>query len=245
VLVWAELLVRSAMIWIIVVLAPLGYATRASAGSRQIARRTSEIGFAVIISKFGIAVAFAIGSTFIDGATNVGEPGSGAEVEADLTGMLTGTVVVLLAAFMPWMILKATPVMEAAVVNQGAERGPLRFAAAGIGLAIGAASLARLAGTGSGFWIRRILATSAVVSTPLSVADTAALFGRVPGPGGRDHVPTGAATNRPATAGPATRPVGSAGPPTWVPSSARTAAEPGTGPEPPDRRPVTVDDWRC
>jgi hypothetical protein len=150
VLVWAELLIRSAMIWIIVVLAPLGYATRASAGSRQVARRTTEIGFAVIISKFGIAVAFAIGGAVIDGATNIGDPGSGAEVEVDLTGMLMGCVVVLLAAFMPWMILKAIPVMEAAVVSQGAERGPLRFTAAGIGLALGGASLARLAGTGSG-----------------------------------------------------------------------------------------------
>ena len=104
ILVWLQLLVRSALIYILIVLAPLGFATRAHPGTRPIARRTIEMGVALILSKFGVAVAFGVGAAAIESSNGVGA-GEG----VDLAGMMTGVAVMLMAAFMPWVIWKAIP----------------------------------------------------------------------------------------------------------------------------------------
>ncbi len=148
--VWAELLIRSALIYIILVTAPLGFAARASAGARQIARRTAEVMFGIIVSKLGIALAFGVGASLIDTGNSFGEADGGVVPVEDLSAMFVGVTVVLLAAFMPWMILKMIPVMESATGMGGAERAPLRAAGAGIGLALGAVGAAKLAGAGTG-----------------------------------------------------------------------------------------------
>lgn len=143
--VWAELLIRSAMIYIIAVLAPLGYAAGASPSGRDLSRRTSMAFAAIILSKLGIAIAFRVGAGLING---VGEGGEWSASEA-----MVGVTTMGLAAFMPFMILKAIPVMESATIAEGAERAPLRAAgtAAGIGLGVGfaATNLASLAGGGA------------------------------------------------------------------------------------------------
>lgn len=140
--VWAELLIRSAMIYIIAVLAPLGYAAGASPSGRDLSRRTSMALAAIILSKLGIAVAFRVGAGLING---VGEGGEWSASDA-----MVGVTTMVLAAFMPFMILKAIPVMEGAAVSEGAERAPLRAAgtAAGVavGLAFAGANIASLAG---------------------------------------------------------------------------------------------------
>ena len=145
ILVWLQLLVRSAMLYILVVLAPLGFATRAHPATRSIARRTVEMGIALILSKFAIAVAFGVGAAAIDSSNEVDR---GATV--DLTGMMTGAAIMLLAAFMPWVIWKAIPVVEAAAVTAGVERAPAHAAttAASLGVAVGVGA-GRLAGGGT------------------------------------------------------------------------------------------------
>ena len=140
-LVWAQLLIRSALILIVLVMAPLGYAARASAGSRQLARRTTEILAALILSKLGIALAFGVGSTLINNSVEVDDT-----VAVQLGPMFTGCVVLLLAAFMPWMLLKAIPVMETAGLQGGSERSPLRSASVGAGVALTAMNVSRMAG---------------------------------------------------------------------------------------------------
>ena len=107
ILVWLQLLVRAALIYILIVLAPLGFATRAHPGTRQIARRTVEMGIALILSKFGVAVAFGVDATAIESSNGVVE-GEG----VDLTGMMAGVAVMLMAAFMPWVIWKVFPLVE-------------------------------------------------------------------------------------------------------------------------------------
>ena len=146
ILVWLQLLVRSAMLYILIVLAPLGFATRAHPTTRPIARRTIEMGVALILSKFAVAVAFGVGAAAIDSSNGV----STAE-GVDLTGMMTGVAVMLMAAFMPWVIWKAIPVVEAAAVTAGVERSPGRAAttAASLGVAVGVGA-SRLAGGGGG-----------------------------------------------------------------------------------------------
>ena len=146
ILVWLQLLVRGALLYVLVVLAPLGFATRAYPGTRPIARRTIEMGVALILSKFAIAVAFGVGATAIESSNAAPAGGT-----VDLGGMMAGVAMMLLAAFMPWVIWKAIPVVEAATVAAGVERSPIRSAtaAASMGLAVGVGA-SRLAGGGLG-----------------------------------------------------------------------------------------------
>lgn len=145
ILVWLQLLVRAALIYILIVLAPLGFATRAHPGTRQIARRTIEMGVALILSKFGVAVAFGVGATAIDSSNGVVE-GEG----VNLAGMMAGVAVMLMAAFMPWLIWKVFPIVEAATAAAGVERSPIKAAvtAASLGVAAGI-GVSKLAGGGS------------------------------------------------------------------------------------------------
>ena len=144
ILVWLQLLVRSALIYIVIVLAPLGFATRAHPSTRQIARRTIEMAIALILSKFGVAVAFGVGAAAIESSNPVG----GGEV--DVAGMMTGVAVMLMAAFMPWLIWKVFPLADAATAAAGVERSPIRSAVAGASLAVGAAvGVSKLAGGGA------------------------------------------------------------------------------------------------
>lgn len=146
VVVWAELLIRSALIFIIIVLAPLGFATRANTATREISRRTTEVLIALVMCKFAIAIAFGVGAALID--AGVQTPASAGD--GDLNAMFVGMTVVVLAALMPWIILKLIPVMEAATAMQGAERSPLQAAGAVAGVGLAAVTAGRLAGTGAG-----------------------------------------------------------------------------------------------
>ena len=145
ILVWLQLLVRAALIYVLIVLAPLGFATRAHPGTRQIAQRTVEMGIALILSKFGVAVAFGVDATAIESSNGVVE-GEG----VDLTGMMAGVAVMLMAAFMPWVIWKVFPLVEAATAAAGIERSPVKAAVsvASLGVAAGI-GVSKLAGGGS------------------------------------------------------------------------------------------------
>ncbi len=139
--VWAELLIRSALIYIIAVLAPLGYALGVSPSGRDIARKTTMSFAAIILSKLGIAIAFRVGAGLVSG-----------DGEGGIADAMVGVTTMGLAAFMPFMILKAIPIMESAAVSEGAERAPLRAAGTAAGVAVGVAlaagSVASLAGGG-------------------------------------------------------------------------------------------------
>jgi len=133
--VWAELLIRSALIYIIAVLAPLGYALGVSPSGRDIARKTTMSFAAIILSKLGIAIAFRVGAGLVSG-----------DGEGGLADAMVGVTTMGLAAFMPFMILKAIPLMESAAVSEGAERAPFRAAGVAVGVALAGAHLASLAG---------------------------------------------------------------------------------------------------
>lgn len=146
ILVWAELLIRAALIYIIAVLAPLGYAAGTSPAGRDLSRRTTLTFAAIILSKLGIAIAFRVGAGLVSG---VGEGGEWSASDA-----MIGVTTMGLAAFMPFMILKAIPIMEGAAVSEGAERTPIRAVgtAAGValGVALAGANIAALASGGAG-----------------------------------------------------------------------------------------------
>ncbi len=134
-LTWLWLFLRAALIYFLVVAAPIGLATRAFPPAAIYARRTIEMGVALIVSKFFLAIALALGASQMQ-ATATGD--------ADLSTMLVGAATMTLAAFMPAVVLKLIPIAEGATAAAGVERAPLRMAAAagGIALAAGAAGAA-------------------------------------------------------------------------------------------------------
>ena len=157
IIVVAELVVRAALIYIVVALAPLVFAAQLWPALRGIGRKLLELLVALILSKLVIAVALAVSAAAMVGV------GSGGEVTAlpapevvaeDPGGSVTQAFGILLAAmaafgvsaFSPMLITKLMPVTEAAVVASGIKGGPVR----GGQQALSMASYTRIARGGSG-----------------------------------------------------------------------------------------------
>ena len=163
---WVELLVRASLIYLLVAISPLGFAAMLWPAARGFLRKTIELLIAVILSKFVIAVALSIGVAALAGAGEAAQGAAGAG--AGLTTLLAGTVVVGLAAFAPFIVLKLVPLAEAAMVAQGVSRGPVRTVQSG---ASTYNSVSRLAGAGAA-------RSRATTSSPASGARTAAAAGQ-------------------------------------------------------------------
>src|SRR4051794_40943222 len=133
-LLWVELIVRSSLVYLLVAISPLGFAASLWPAARGFLRRTIEILLAVILSKFVIAVALAIGVAALGGAGTAGAGESTmAAGGASLGTLLVGAVLLGLAAFSPFLILKLIPLAEGALLAQGISRGPVRAAQSGVG----------------------------------------------------------------------------------------------------------------
>jgi hypothetical protein len=63
--------------------------------------------------------------------------------------LLVGGVILSLAAFAPFIVLRLIPIAEAALVGQGVSRGPLRAAQSGLGTYYYTNSITRLGGATS------------------------------------------------------------------------------------------------
>jgi hypothetical protein len=186
VFIWLELLVRSALVYLLVALMPLAFAAFNWPAARGVLRRTVELLVAVIVSKFVISVALAVGVAALGGA---GENGG---VAQGLGGLLSGAAILAMAAFAPFLVVKLRPLVEAAAVAQGVSRGRFRAAQTGMSTAFYAQSVARIAGgsqNGS-----RAASASSPPSTPPS-GDGGQLAGRPRGstPGGAGAATAGVA----------------------------------------------------
>ena len=141
-LVWMELVVRAALVHLLVALAPLALAARVWPATRGVFRRLAELGIALIVSKFVIAVALALGAAALTGG--------GATTQADgglsLPGLAAGATLMGLAAFTPIVVLRLLPVLEATVAAHGISRSPIRGAQTALVASAYPARLARLAG---------------------------------------------------------------------------------------------------
>jgi len=133
----AELVVRSALVYVVVALAPLVFAAQLWPALQGAGRKLLQLLFALVVSKLVIAVALAVAAAAAVGA------GSGGEVTAlpapevaadDPGGSVTQAVGILLAAtaafgisaFSPLLVVKLLPLTEAALAAQGIRGGPLR-----------------------------------------------------------------------------------------------------------------------
>jgi hypothetical protein len=147
-----ELLVRSALVYLLVAVNPIGFAAAVWPTARGLLRRLAELLVAVVVSKFVICVALAVGVAALAGAGQAAPAGTGVgtAAAASLGGLLVGGSVLALAAFSPFVVLKLMPIAEAALVAHGVSHAPLRSAQTGMSTYYYASSLSRLAGRNSG-----------------------------------------------------------------------------------------------
>lgn len=133
----AELVVRSALIYIVVALAPLVFAARLWPATRGASRKLLDLLVALIVSKLVIAIALSVAAAAAVGAGSGGEVTALPEPEVfaeDPGGSVTQAVGILLtaaaafgvSAFSPLLIARLLPMTEAAVVAQGVKGGPVR-----------------------------------------------------------------------------------------------------------------------
>jgi hypothetical protein len=114
---WIELLMREAAVYVIVLMLPLVFAALVWPARRVWAIRTVEMLIALILSKFAIVAVLALGGAAM--SQSVGH---------SVTGFLAGIVLVVLAAFAPWALVRLMPLSELA---SGAA-GSLRTEATGL-----------------------------------------------------------------------------------------------------------------
>ena len=146
---WVELIVRSSLVYLLVAISPLGFAATLWPAAKGMLRRTLELLVAVIVSKFFIAVALAIGVAALAGAGTANPNGTVTDQAASGLGtLLIGAVLLGLAAFAPFLVLRLIPLAEAAVVAHGISRSPVRAASSGASMMTTARQVTRISGDG-------------------------------------------------------------------------------------------------
>ena len=113
---WVELLLREAAVYVIVLMLPLAFAALVWPTRRIWAVRAVEVLVALILSKFAIVAVLSLGGAALDAGT-----GHGAVAQ-----LMAGAVLILLAAFSPWALLRLVPLAEVAAGAAGPLRGELR-----------------------------------------------------------------------------------------------------------------------
>jgi hypothetical protein len=101
---WIELLMREAAVYVIVLMLPLAFAAMVWPARRIWAVRAVELLVALILSKFAIVAVLSLGGAAIS---------SGAD-DGSVSTVMTGAVLILLAAFAPWALLRLIPLAEIA-----------------------------------------------------------------------------------------------------------------------------------
>lgn len=118
-LVWVELVVREALLYLLIALAPLMLAARVWPAARGAWRKTVEVGLALTLSKFVVALALQLGAVMVN---------TGARDGVDLAGLLGGTVLLFVAAFMTYTLFRLFDVVAESSRAQGISGAPFRAA---------------------------------------------------------------------------------------------------------------------
>ena len=113
---WIELLMREAAVYVIVLMLPLAFAAMVWPARRIWAIRAVELLVALILSKFAIVAVLSLGGAAI----------SAGAADQSVTAVMAGAVLITLAAFSPWALLRFIPLMELASGAAGALRAELR-----------------------------------------------------------------------------------------------------------------------
>ena len=107
-ILWLELLVREAAVYVVVLMLPLVFTAMVWPARRIWATRSVEVLVALILAKFAIVSVLALA------ASALGHSGGSLVVKS-----LAGLVLVLLGAFAPWVLLRLLPLAELASAGAG------------------------------------------------------------------------------------------------------------------------------
>ncbi len=126
-LLWVELLIRSAAVYVAVLFLPLALASLAWPAIAHWCRRLVDTLAALILGKFVIVsvLSLAVGAVAGgSGSTPAGSTGAGAGDHGSFTDVLGGAALLTLAAFAPWALFRLLPFLEAGAVShlEGAGR---------------------------------------------------------------------------------------------------------------------------
>jgi hypothetical protein len=119
---WVELLMREAAVYVIVLMLPLAFAAMVWPARRIWAVRAVELLVALILSKFAIVAVLSLGGAAISASAG----------QSSIAGIMAGAVLVTLATFSPWAMLRLVPLAELATGAAGALRTELRPARAAL-----------------------------------------------------------------------------------------------------------------
>jgi hypothetical protein len=119
-LLWIELLMREAAVYVIVLMLPLAFAAMVWPARRIWAVRAVELLVALILSKFAIVAVLSLGGAAISASAG----------DHSVTGAMAGAVLIMLAAFSPWALVRLVPMAELANGAAGALRGEVARAGA-------------------------------------------------------------------------------------------------------------------
>jgi hypothetical protein len=136
--IWAELIVRSALIYLVVLAAPLVFAAGVHPSVGHFKRRYVEGALALIASKIVVALAFATGAAMLSGLPS--SPSFATAVGA----LLEALAILCVAAFAPFILLRLFLGGEAILAAEGLARRPGRAALATSGAAQSAAGFSSM-----------------------------------------------------------------------------------------------------
>ncbi|MGC8513794.1 MAG: hypothetical protein ACP5P1_12295 [Acidimicrobiales bacterium] len=125
-LVWLELVVRSAALYVATIFTPLALIGFIWPATLSVARRAVEVLVSLVLSKFVIVVSVVLGME--------------AFVASNLAAAISGAAILLLAGFAPFALLRLAPVVETSAIAQleGMSHRPLRAGARAVSSAAGA-----------------------------------------------------------------------------------------------------------
>lgn len=129
ILLWLELVVRSAAIYVALLFLPLALSGIVWPSTSHMARRLVQMLVALIVSKFVVAAVLALGARAVAGGA--GE------------GALAGVAILLLAGFAPFVLLRMVPIVEAAALGhlEGLSRRPFEGGRRAMSLAASGANM--------------------------------------------------------------------------------------------------------
>ncbi|HEX3460523.1 MAG TPA: hypothetical protein VHT49_06435, partial [Acidimicrobiales bacterium] len=123
---WVELLIRAAAVYVAVLFLPLALASLAWPAIAHWCRRLVDTLVALILGKFVIVSVLSLAAGALAGASGSSPAGSTGSTgdQGGFTDVLGGAALLLLAAFAPWALFRLLPFLEAGAVGhlEGAGR---------------------------------------------------------------------------------------------------------------------------
>jgi hypothetical protein len=120
---WIELVMREAAVYVVVLMLPLAFAALVWPARRTWAIRAVEVLVALILSKFVIVAVLALGGAAMS------------QIGHSVTSPIVGLVLVMMAVFAPWALLRLVPLSELASSASSSLRGAAQVPAAESGRA--------------------------------------------------------------------------------------------------------------